>query len=262
MFQHVSVKDLPRIKEGMLQVIERLKHVEDVQEINKAYDYVKTNIPELKPGTPEEESKNWLDTMLALKEAGFSFYAAREAADLFALGKDVHFYSGQSELKHTHLPSTWNNEAIKDWRAMDQDRTQEKEAREAKSQEETKQRKADITRAKPPKIQVVMTSAKERQPTPPDLDNLTKQFDQEVWQLLPHGLTDQEIYDRVTGHSGYDALIAAGSDLLKGRIRNLRKLYNDQTQKPEPTQTEKSEPWNKPTVYRKVEIDNINKGLQ
>lgn len=237
MFQHVSVKDLPRIKEGMLQNIERLKHVEDLQEVNRAYDYVRTNIPELKHGTFEEESKNWLDIMLALKEAGFSFYAAREAADLFALGKDVHFYSGKSELKHTRLPSTWNNEAIKDWREMDQERTQEKEAREAKSQEEIEQRKADITRAKPPKIQVTMTSAKEPSTQLPKCPE-GQYWSHEAGKCLPLEPTD------------FTCPEGQYYSQEQGKCVPIKPL------KPEP------EAWNKPTVYRKVEIDNINKGLQ
>jgi hypothetical protein len=252
MFQHVSVKDLQDIKEGMLQTIERLKHAEDLQEINSAFNYVKTNMPELKLGTLEEESKNWLDVMLTLKEAGFSFYAAKEAANIFTLGEE-----------HTSLPSTWNDDSLKTWRLMDQTRTQEKEAREAESQKEKKQRKtiepfltgliregktnmeietilnqqkkprqlisalmqdvtylrhSGVTQAKPPKIQVVMSSAKD-----PSMQ-LPKCPEGQYWN------------------------------------HELEKCMPIKPPEPEPEKEQaKPEPWNKPTIISKDVLDSLKK---
>jgi hypothetical protein len=303
MFQHVSVKDLQDIKEGMLQTIERLKHVEDLQEINRAYDYVRTNMPELKLGTLEEESKNWFDVMLALKDAGFSFYAAREAADLFALGKDlsnpdqpVQFYSDKGELKHTNLPTTWNNESMSIWRQMDMDRTCEKTAREAVCQEEKKQRKKiepflaaliregktdmeieralvqqkkprqlisafmqdvrylrrTITRAKPPKIEVIISTKK-----PPILECPPGQY----WSDK-HGMCIEGPKPTTEAEPAKEPSMQLPK-CPEGQYWNdeVKKCLPVKPPKPEPTQPEKlqPEPWNKPTVLSKELLDNIKK---
>jgi hypothetical protein len=65
----------------------------------------------------------------------------------------------------------------------------------------------------------------------------------DVTALFPAGLSDQEIFDRVTHQLGdfdrdgtngrvYQVFLIKDQDMLRGRIRNLRKLFDTQTSAP------------------------------
>jgi hypothetical protein len=94
----------------------------------------------------------------------------------------------------------------------------------------------------PTKVTVTLSSPKE-QVSRADIQKLIGRFDADVTALFPAGLSDQEIFDRVTHQLGdldrdgtqgrvYQVFLIKDQDMLRGRIRNLRRLFDTQTSAP------------------------------
>jgi len=108
-----------------------------------------------------------------------------------------------------------------------------------------------VDKHKPPKVEVTVDGQKTlEQMTQNERDKLISRFDKDVTALFPAGLSDQEIYDRVTQKLGnldrdgtngplYQVFMLNDSDLLRGRIRLLRKTFD--TPKQAPTETKPHE---------------------
>lgn len=152
-FQHLPFEKLKQLKEDITDDIKILKHTEQLQEYIGALHYLEQNHPAETPETLEKASEHWLKAILKLKEGRFSYYAARQAADMycFIMDKGSSFPYRYGEDEHANLPTTWDNAELKAWRLQETETTREKEQSDADYKAREKQEEA----AKPLLIQLI-----------------------------------------------------------------------------------------------------------
>ena len=274
MYQNRSVKYLQDMREDMQSLIERLKHCESREEITRARKYLDENLPSTATHGLEERSKRWLDAMLLLRNADFTFYAAREAADHAAFfidkrnkfGRYTYWEPYVEHEQNINLPTTWDNPTVKAWREMEKESTKERDAMDTESEENDRQHEAlkpmltnfikqgmtnqqiqatleaqkkprqfirdlmfdviylrftGVEKHKPPKIEVIMSPAKEDQPVEAPSKQVPECPEGQYWNSE------------------------------QGKCLPI-KPPKPEPEKPEP------EAWNKPTILRKDQIDSAN----